>query len=79
MEKWSLCSPFNQESLQLALDTFMEEHRLKPGDILPVFRIGLAGTMKGPGVMDLIELWGMEEVSTRMNRAFEYFDQILLH
>jgi glutamyl-tRNA synthetase len=51
---------------------------MKPGDILPVFRIGLAGTMKGPAVFDLIELWGMQEVSDRMNKAFDHFDKTLL-
>ena len=33
--------------------------------------------MKGPAVFDLIELWGMQEVQHRMNKAFEYFDQSL--
>jgi glutamyl-tRNA synthetase len=78
MEKWAACSPFNQEQIQLSFDLFMLDNHLKPGDILPVFRIGLAGTMKGPAVFDLIELWGMKEVSERMKKAFEYFDQTLL-
>jgi glutamyl-tRNA synthetase len=56
----------------------MLENQMKPGDILPVFRIGLAGTMKGPAVFDLIELWGMREVSDRMNKAFDHFDKTLL-
>ena len=78
MDKWAACSPFNQEQIQLSFDSFMLENQLKPGDILPVFRIGLAGTMKGPAVFDLIELWGMKEVSERMKKAFESFDQTLL-
>jgi glutamyl-tRNA synthetase len=56
----------------------MQDNQLKTGDILPVFRIGLAGTMKGPAVFDLIELWGMKEVSNRMNKAFDHFDKTLL-
>lgn len=78
IEKWSACSPFNQEQIQLSFDTFMQDNQLKTGDILPVFRIGLAGTMKGPAVFDLIELWGMKEVSNRMNKAFDHFDKTLL-
>jgi glutamyl-tRNA synthetase len=78
IEKWSACSPFNQEQIQLTIDAFMLENQMKPGDILPVFRIGLAGTMKGPAVFDLIELWGMQEVSDRMNKAFDHFDKTLL-
>jgi glutamyl-tRNA synthetase len=78
MEKWAACTPFNQENIQQSFDAFMLENQLKPGDVLPVFRIGLAGTMKGPAVFDLIELWGMKEVSVRMNKAFDYFDQTLL-
>ena len=77
MEKWTSCAPFNQEQIQLTFDAFLLENQMKPGDILPVFRIGLAGTMKGPAVFDLIELWGMQEVQHRMNKAFEYFDQSL--
>jgi hypothetical protein len=34
--------------------------------------------MKGPAVFDLIELWGMREVSDRMNKAFDHFDKTLL-
>jgi glutamyl-tRNA synthetase len=56
----------------------MQDNQLKTGDILPVFRIGLAGTMKGPAVFDLIELWGMKEVSNRMDNAFDHFDKTLL-
>ena len=78
IEKWSACSPFNQGQIQLSFDTFMQDNQLKTGDILPVFRIGLAGTMKGPAVFDLIELWGMQEVSNRMNKAFDHFDKTLL-
>ena len=69
--------PFNQENIQKSFDAFMLENQLKPGDVLPVFRIGLAGTMKGPAVFDLIELWGMKKVSEKMNKAFDYFDQTL--
>jgi glutamyl-tRNA synthetase len=79
VEKWSACAPFTAAQIQLTFESFISENQMKPGDILPVFRIGLAGTMKGPAVFDLIELWGMPEVMRRMNKAFDYFDQSLLN
>ena len=54
----------------------MEANSLGFGNVLPFLRIGLAGTMKGPGVFEMMALLGKEEVSSRMKLAFDAFDAI---
>ena len=64
------------ESVQRALDHFMQEHGLKPGDLLPILRIALIGTTKGPGVADMIALLGPAEVRRRFERSAALFDAL---
>ena len=45
---------------------FMQENELKPGDIMSLLRLILAGTMKGPAVFDMMALLGKEETIERI-------------
>ena len=56
---------------------WITENGLKMGDVLPMLRIALAGTMQGPGVFDMAALLGEKEVSKRLKTAFDYFDVTL--
>jgi glutamyl/glutaminyl-tRNA synthetase len=55
----------------------MQAHGLKAGDLLPLLRIALIGTTKGPGVADMIALLGPVEVRRRITRATGLFDTFL--
>jgi glutamyl-tRNA synthetase len=44
----------------------MQENELKPGDIMSLLRLILAGTMKGPAVFDMMALLGKEETIERI-------------
>ncbi|MBL7806228.1 MAG: glutamate--tRNA ligase [Saprospiraceae bacterium] len=57
---------FNAPALEESVKLFIQEKQLKPGDILPLLRIALAGTMKGPAVFEMAELLGREETVTRL-------------
>ncbi|HNA40955.1 MAG TPA: glutamate--tRNA ligase, partial [Saprospiraceae bacterium] len=57
--------------------TFLAEAGYKPGEILPLMRLALAGTMQGPGVFEMVELLGRENVILRMNNAVQAFNKII--
>ncbi len=56
--------------------SYIESNELGFGNILPLFRIGLTGTMKGPDLFGTMELFGKEECTHRMKIAIESFDKI---
>ena len=51
---------------QEAVKAFIQEKGMKPGDILPLLRIALVGTMKGPAVFETAEVLGREETVSRL-------------
>ena len=67
---------FDAVTLENGVKDFMEKNELGFGDVFPILRLALTGTMKGPAVFELIELLGKEEVLNRMNTAYEYFDKV---
>jgi glutamyl-tRNA synthetase len=68
---------FAASDLQASIEAFIAEQGLKFGDVLPILRVGLTGTMKGPAVFDLMALWGKTETRRRLLRSFDLFDQAL--
>ena len=55
--------------MEEAVKTFIQEKGVKPGDILPLLRIALVGTMKGPAVFETMVVLGQEETVARL-KAF---------
>ncbi|MFK7806429.1 MAG: glutamate--tRNA ligase [Saprospiraceae bacterium] len=68
-------NPFNAESIEAGLETFKEEQEVGNGQLFPALRLGLAGTMKGAPVYDMMELLGKEKVIERLRTSFDYFDK----
>ncbi|MBK9016318.1 MAG: glutamate--tRNA ligase [Saprospiraceae bacterium] len=60
--------------LEEAVKAFMADRGLKPGEVMPVLRLSLAGTMQGPGVYEMMELLGNDRTMDRLEKAFGYFD-----
>ena len=42
--------------------------------MLPILRVGVSGTMKGPSIYEIIALVGKEETDARLAKAFDAFD-----
>ncbi len=61
-------------ALKAATEAFMLERGLKPGDVLPLLRIALAGTMQGPAVFEMMCALGHSESIDRLRRALPVFD-----
>ncbi|MFM2268210.1 MAG: hypothetical protein RL757_1651 [Bacteroidota bacterium] len=53
---------------------WIAENALKMGEILPILRIALMGTMQGPGVFETAQLLGKVESVGRLKTAFTKFD-----
>jgi glutamyl-tRNA synthetase len=62
----SIFDAFNAPELEEAVKHFIQEKGLKPGDVLPLLRLALAGTMKGPAVFDMAVALGREETVRRL-------------
>lgn len=57
---------FKALDLEEMVKAFIQEKGLKPGDILPLLRIALVGTMKGPAVFETAEVLGRDETVLRL-------------
>ncbi len=55
----------------------MAQENVKPGDILPLLRLSLAGTMQGPAVFDMMQLLAKEETMQRFQKSMVFFDTVL--
>ncbi|MCC7245218.1 MAG: glutamate--tRNA ligase [Saprospiraceae bacterium] len=60
--------PFDALNMEASVKAWMQEKGVKPGDILPLLRIAMAGTMKGPAVFDMAEALGKTETIERLKR-----------
>jgi len=65
---------FEAITIERGIKDFMEKHELGFGDILPILRLAVSGTMKGPSVFEIMALLGQAEVVKRMEVAYAYFD-----
>lgn len=68
---------YDAAALETCVKAFMAERGLKPGEVMPILRLALAGTMQGPGVFEMMELLGKSQTAERFVKAFDYFDQQL--
>lgn len=66
---------FNKEEIANRVKGWIAEHNLKMGQVLPILRLGLTGTMQGPDVFETIELLGKNVVRDRMKKAYQLFSQ----
>lgn len=57
--------------------TYLQDVGFKIGEIMPLMRLSLAGTMQGPGVFEMIELLGQATSVSRMKNAVEIFNKTI--
>ncbi len=66
---------FSAEEIETKVKAFIHDNELKFGNILPIFRVALTGTMKGPSIFEVAELLGKDAVIERFETAYTAFDQ----
>jgi glutamyl-tRNA synthetase len=67
-------TPFDAAVLEQETKAFMTQESVKPGDLLPLLRLSLAGTMQGPAVFDMMQLLAKEETMQRFHKSMAFFD-----
>ncbi|MEM1220334.1 MAG: glutamate--tRNA ligase [Bacteroidota bacterium] len=76
-ERLQAQEPFKATELEALVKQFMADFEYGFGDVLPILRVALSGTTKGPGVFEMIELLGKEVVNQRLEKGYLAFDEIL--
>ncbi|MGH1433422.1 MAG: glutamate--tRNA ligase [Lewinella sp.] len=71
----ALNSP-DEAAVEATVKSFMETNGLGFGAVLPILRIGITGTMKGPSIFAVMALLGTEEVDRRLESAYAAFNAI---
>jgi len=62
---------FTNKNLELIIKSVLQEKEIGMGQIMMPLRLVLVGSGKGPGVIEIIELLGREEVCDRINTGIE--------
>lgn len=66
----------NPTEMDHGLKEYISSHQLKLGEILPILRVGICGTMQGPDLIQTILCIGQEVCSQRLISAIEHFDTL---
>jgi glutamyl-tRNA synthetase len=67
---------FTATGIESAVKGFMEENELGFGQVLPILRLSMSGTMKGPGIFEVMELLGKQKVLERLKKGYAYFNEV---
>lgn len=62
---------FTAAALEEALNAVLREHGLKMGQLMPLYRLFVAGRMQGPGMFDVSMLLGKDELIARLKAGLE--------
>ncbi len=66
---------FEAHPLEEAVKQFVTGQGMKPGQMFPLLRIALAGTMKGPAIFDMAVALGQPETVRRLRAALLVFNR----
>lgn len=63
-------------SIKEAVVAFMGEHGLGFGQVLPIIRVAISGSVQGPDAFAMLEVVGREESVARLRKGYDAFDGI---
>lgn len=67
---------FTAAEVEKNVKEYLNTNSLKVGEVMPVLRLALAGTMQGPAVFDMINLLGKDKTTARLKKSLDYFDSL---
>jgi glutamyl-tRNA synthetase len=70
-ERLNTVDIFNADNIEKIFKAFLDDKELKMGDIMNVFRLVLVGSNVGPGLFDIAELLGKDEVIRRIENGIK--------
>ena len=65
-------SSFKGTDLEPVFTGVLQERGMKVGQVMPIYRLFVAGRMQGPGMFDVSALLGKEEVIARLRAGLEH-------
>jgi glutamyl-tRNA synthetase len=65
----SLLEPFTRDAVEKAFRDFVEEKKIKAGEIIHPARAAVSGKTKGAGLFEMMEVLGRERTVERLKRA----------
>ena len=68
---------FNHHEIEKLVKTFIEENALGFGDVLPLLRIAVTGTMQGPPIFEVMALLGKDTVHNRLLKGITLAKQLV--
>lgn len=66
----------NGTTLEHKVKSYITESNLKLGDIMPLIRLGVSGTMQGPDLFQTIVVIGLDESAHRIENSISAFEKI---
>ncbi len=70
------CEDFSVTGLETAFKAWVAANGFKIGDVMPLLRVALAGTMQGPPVFEMIHLLGKNKSAERLKKSLSYFETV---
>ncbi|MBL0309736.1 MAG: glutamate--tRNA ligase [Bacteroidetes bacterium] len=67
---------FDVASIEKTVKEAIATIGMKAGEVMPILRLALAGTMQGPPVFDMMHLLGKERSVDRLKKSLDYFDSL---
>lgn len=70
---FSALTSFDHKTVESTVKSFLTNHNIGMGEVMPILRIALCGTMQGPPIFEVMEMMGKETVMARMEKGFALF------
>lgn len=64
---------FSHDALEGIVKSFLTANSIGMGEVMPILRIALCGTMQGPPIYEVMEMMGKEKVVSRLEKGFALF------
>jgi glutamyl-tRNA synthetase len=71
IDRLASLSPFEPVMLEPAFNQVLQEKGMKVGQVMPIYRLLVAGRMQGPGMFDVSALLGKDEVVLRLKAGLD--------
>ncbi len=68
-DRLAAVEPFTHEAIERAVRGFVEERRIKAGQVIHPARMAVSGKSKGAGLFEMMEVLGRDRTIERMRRA----------
>lgn len=75
-EEYENLDGFSKDETESVLRMLAESMHLKPAELIHPIRLALTGMTFGPGLFDIVEVLGKEEVVRRLERAIEFINSL---